>query len=206
MTEAEAITIVIEQFAGPSGFVARLQRGQGIDAAAVHLAKQALQTLKEAWAERSTVPKEALLPLFDLMTTIRSTIELQPERTEEISRLAQDLTIQVAEIFGRESGHLSEEEAMAIVRTHFVGDSSFLLALHQGEGLDQSSVNEVQLALETLQHAWADRSEVPKVVVGPMLDAPDAVLEGYRFYPPEVQQQQELLSAALRKQIKQCLS
>ena len=132
MTEAEAITIVIEQFAGPSGFVARLQRGQGIDAAAVHLAKQALQTLKEAWAERSTVPKEALLPLFDLMTTIRSTIELQPERTEEISRLAQDLTIQVAEILGGRVDTCLKKKRWPSCWNPFCGGFQFLIGLAPG--------------------------------------------------------------------------
>lgn len=205
MTETEAIAIVKKQFTGADGFVAQLRRGQGIDEAAVNLTKEALQTLKSAWADRQYVPKDAVLPLVDIMTAIRSSIDLQPELTNEILQIAMDMDIQVDEIFGRGNKQMSEEEAMAIVRSHLIGDSSFLLALHRFEGLDQSSASEVQLALEALQHAWADRQNVPKAIVGPMLGAPDAVLDGYSYYPLEMQQELDILSNNLRELIKRCL-
>lgn len=205
MTETEAITLVKEQFSGASGFVARLRRGEGIDEAGVARAREALLTLKEVWAPLSTVPKEAILPLVDVGASIRSSIALQPELRQELLRLAGNLTLEISDVFAPAEEPMSEEDAMFIVRSQLSGDFSFLLALHHHEEPEPILVELVKRALETLQRAWAKRANIPKAVVGPMLDAPDAALEGYASFPPEVQRELERLSQDLREAIKRCL-
>jgi hypothetical protein len=209
MTEAEAITIVKDQFAGASGFLARLRRGEGfddvgIDDAGVDQAREALRTLKEVWAPRSTVPKDAVLPLFDVGATIRSSIALQPEWGEVLRELSWKLTEEIADIFAAVEEPLSEETAIFIVETQLSGAFSFLLLLHDRGELNRGLVNLVKRALETLQRAWATRTSIPKEVVGPMLGAPEAVLAEYEYYPPEVQGELESLSQDLREAIKRC--
>jgi hypothetical protein len=204
MTETEAITIVKEQFTGASGFVARLLQGEGIDEVGVTLTREALLTLKEAWAPLSTVPKDAVFPLFDVGATIRSSIVLQPELSKELLRLAGKLTLEISDIFAKAEEPMSEETAIFIVETQLGGVYSFLMDLHKHEEFNQGLVKLVKRALETLQQAWATRASIPKEVVGPMLEAPTAVLDEYAFYPPDVQRELESLSQDLREAIKRC--
>ena len=211
MTEAEAITIVKEQFTGASGFMARLRRGEGfddvgIDDAGVDQAREALLTLKEVWAPRSTVPKDAVLPLFDVGATIRSSIALQPEWSEELLHLSWKLTGEIADVFAASEEPMSEETAMFVVETQLSGAFSFLLLLHDHEELNRVLVKSVKRALQTLQRAWATRTSIPKEVVGPMLEAPEAVLAEYAYYPPDVQEELDSLSQDLRDAIKRCFS
>jgi hypothetical protein len=63
---AETLALLREQFSGTTGFLARLQRGDGIDHDGVRQVWQALDTLRTAWAEQECIPVEALLVLMQV--------------------------------------------------------------------------------------------------------------------------------------------
>ena len=120
--------------------------------------------------------------------------------------MADDLSIRLDRLFNDQSGHMSEAEAMAVVKAELSGRHSMILTLHQRGGLIKSVVKEVQDALEVLQGAWATRTEVPRSIVGPMLDARNAILENAGGYPAEVQEELELIADDLRDRVRRCLS
>ncbi len=204
MTEAQAIAIVKNQFAGAEGFLAQLQRGVGIDHHGVALVTEALQVLKQVWAARTSVPKEAVLPLVDVSSAIWACSDLQPETSEEIERLALEMEELVEGLFLREGDELSEEEAMTTVRAHFSLESSFILALRIGEDLDRADVRRVEQALDTLHNAWATLNLVPKAVVGPMVLGPGMVLNTAGLHP-DLEPELEAIASDLRERVKRCL-
>jgi hypothetical protein len=71
MTEKEAITILVYQCTAPTGFLQRLQQGQGLDRQGVQQLWQALDALQQAWAEQTCVPREAVLALTYLDEALR---------------------------------------------------------------------------------------------------------------------------------------
>lgn len=210
MTEVEAIAIVKEQFAGTSGFIARLQRGEGIDELGVNQAKEALLTLKDVWTNRNTIPKDAAFPLVDVMGTILSSMEKQPEVEHQIYDLAFDMAQLVDSVFLQEGEFMSEERALALVQFHFTEGESLGLTLHRGDSVDGEIVQglivqELQVALDTLHQAWKTRREVPKDVVRAMLPAPSVIGYNTRM-PAELRPLLDTLSQDVKKRIQQCLS
>lgn len=210
MTETEAIAIVKEQFAGTSGFLSRLQRGEGIDEMGVNQAKEALLTLKSAWADRSTIPKDAAFPLVDVMGTILSSMEKQPEVENQIYDLAFELDQLVDSVFLQEGASMSEERALALVQFHFTGGESLGLTFHRGNSVDRetvqdSTVQELLVALDTLHQAWKTRREVPKEVVRAMLPGPSVIGYNTRM-PAELRPLLDALSQDVRERIQRCLS
>lgn len=210
MTETEAIAIVKEQFVGTSGFLAQLQRGEGIDETGVNQAREALLTLKRAWANRNTIPKDAAFPLVDVMGTILSCMEKQPEAENQIYNLAFEMDQLVDSVFLQEGASMSEERALALVQFHFTEGESLGLMLHRGNSVDRkivegSIVQELQLALDTLHQAWKPRQEVPKEVVRAMLPAPSFIGYNTRM-PAELRPLLDALSQDVRERIQLCLS
>jgi hypothetical protein len=210
MTEIEAIAVVKEQFAGTSGFLARLQRGEGIDEMGVTQAKEALLTLKGAWADRSTIPKDAAFPLVDVLGTILSCMEKQPEGKNQIYYLAIEMDQLVDNVLLQEGESMSEERALAVVQFHFTEGESLGLMLHRGASVNQeivqgTIVQELQMALDTLHQAWKTRQEVPKEVVRAMLPAPSFIGYNTRM-PAELRPLLDTLSQDVKERIQRCLS
>lgn len=204
MTEAEAVEIIRYQLLGAQGFVARLGRGEGVDRAAIEVVREALDSLRDAWANRGYVAKTAVLPLADVWASIHTSAKLYPDLQSEIDVLADDLSSRVRHVFLSQSGSATEEEAMATVWAHFSGAYSFLVALHERSGLDREAVEEVQRALATLERAWADRVDVPKTVVGTLLDARSAVLQNAGWYP-ELRRELDAIADDLAERVRRCL-
>ena len=210
MTETEAIATVKAQFAGTSGFLARLQRGEGIDEMGVNQAKEALLTLKGAWADRSTIPKDAVFPLVDVLGTIVSCMEKHPEGKNKIYSLAIEMDQLVDSVLLQEGESMSEERALALVQFHFTGGESLGLTFHRGNSVDReavqdSTVQELLVALDTLHQAWKTRREVLKEVVRAMLPGPSVIGYNTRM-PADVRPLLNALSQDIRERIRRCLS
>ncbi len=205
MTEREAVTILQEQFAGDAGFVAQLRRGHGLDQAGIAQARAAIDVLKREWAHRSHVPKSAVLPLVDIYTSIASSAHLYPETEDAIEDLAEEMRSRVEGIFLWWPGTMPEAVAEAIVVAQLSGMTSFVLDLHRRQGLRRDGLEELISALDTLRQAWEDRSDVPRTVVGKMLDARHAVWSNAGWYP-ELQAELAAIAGDLKKRVIQCLS
>ena len=210
MTETEAIAMVKAQFTGTNGFLARLQRGEGIDALGVQQAKEALLTLKAAWADRSTIPKEAALPLVDVRGTILASMGKQPQEEDQVYNLAFELDRLVDSVLLQEGEAMSEERALAVVQFHFTGGESLGLQLHRGDSVRWETVQGVEMqellvALDTLHQAWKTRREVPKEVVRAMLPAPWVIGYNTRM-AAELRPLLDALSQEIRGRIQRCLS
>jgi hypothetical protein len=59
MTEDEAISILEEELASPSGWLARARHGETKDGAAPARIYEALAALSQAWADTILVPKRS---------------------------------------------------------------------------------------------------------------------------------------------------
>lgn len=204
MTEIEAIGILVAQFNSSEGFLAKLQSGQWIDFAAIEAVREALSTLREAWARESEVPKSALLPLVDAHSAIQDSAHLYPGREAEISRLAGDISQQIEKIFPLRLPEMSEVEASALVYGHFRGSSSLALTLYMHEPLEHEWIEQVLQALEVLAKAWEHREYVPKAIAGSMLQGGELV-RGYEQFYPDLQLRWGDLADMITSKVKHCL-
>lgn len=205
MTEAEAVAIVREQLVTERGFIARLQRGEGIDHEAVRQVYGALEALAGYWADRACVPKDAVLPMVDVFTPIFACIPLYPDRKIEIQRLAIELVDRVESVFWGPNPSMTEEEAMALVYGHLNGLPSLAFDLHHRERPKDDTLEQLHAALQTLERAWAGRACVPKTIVGPMLDVRE-LIAGHAGWWPEVQPRLVAIADDLKESVKRCLS
>lgn len=204
MTEAEVLEYIRDQFHGADGFVARLARGEGLDEEAVGSVRHALDSLRIDWAHRTLVHKADVRPFVDVWMSIHASARLYPGRESSIEILADELSSNVRRVFLNQSGPRSEEEAMATIWAHFGGVYSFLLAMHERSGLDREAIEEVTVALDTLEHAWSERADIPKSIVGPMLDVRSSIMQNAGWYPND---QAEIFSLAgdLADRVRRCL-
>lgn len=182
MTEAEAIAILGEQFPGQDGFLAKLERGEGLDREALARVRLALSSLKEAWADNTDVPKAALLPMVDIGSRIRSCIKHNPQLEDELVDLSMDLEHEVEHaVFGTFSH--TEEWATSVAFGCLSGMESLALTLHHRQAVSGGSVDELQTALEVLAKAWKTRESVPRWLAGLMLSAGDLFRDHAGNYP-----------------------
>ncbi len=66
MTEDEAISILDEELASPSGWLSRARRGETKDGAPPAQIHEALAALSDAWADTIFVLKRAVLPMMQV--------------------------------------------------------------------------------------------------------------------------------------------
>jgi len=78
---------------------------------------------------------------------------------------------------------MTEQQAINCVRDQFTGEKGFVAKLQGGLGLDRDGVAAVQVALDVLEACWADRAQVPKAAVLPMVDISTPMRENARRYP-----------------------
>lgn len=88
MTEQEAITMLFQQCAPPTGFLVRLRQGQGLDQQGVQQLWRAFDALQQVWSERTCVPREAVLALayFDEVL-LQVMFEQYPQHEDELEEL-----------------------------------------------------------------------------------------------------------------------
>lgn len=208
MTEAEAIAILTKQFLSDAGFVARLQRGEGLDDQAVGLVRTALQVLAEMWSGRQIVPKKGVLPLVDVFTPIYQSAARNPDQADEIERLAWDLLTEVERPLAPKE--MTEEDAIGIVYGHLTGMYSVSLVLHHHDtlralGADDSWFEELQQAIDTLAYHWANRAEVPRSPIRLMLDI-RSLFQGHApAYSPSEATKLQLWGDDLVERVRRCL-
>lgn len=182
MTEAEAIQTLGEQFQGRQGFLAKLERGAGLDREALARARQALSALQEAWSERNDVPKAPLLPLVDIGSRIRRCIRLNPQIEDDLLQLSTDLEQEIEHVIFGSLIH-TEEWAMEVVFGSLGGIDSLALTLHHRQPVNGGFVEDLQIALEVLAKAWRNRESVPRQLAGLMLGAGDLFRDHAGNYP-----------------------
>jgi hypothetical protein len=205
LTEQEAISTLQLHFVSAEGFVARLQRGEGIDHEGVEQVRAALDALAALWADRAEVPRHATVVLVDVETPIIECASQYPELTNELWQLASDLVTRIERIFYTYPG-MTEEEAVAIVYGHLRGISGIALTFHHREPIyDLEWATDLLTALDTLAVAWSAREEAPKAVIGPMLDA-RAVIRGHADNYPQWQSQLEQIGDEVAERVRRCLS
>ena len=208
MTEAEAIAILTEQFLSSAGFVARLQRGEGLDEHAVGLVRTALCAVSEIWSGRQLVPKNGVLSLVDVFTPIYQSAALNPDQAHEIERLAWDLLLEVEQPLAPEE--MTEEDAIGVVYGHLAGIYGVSFVFHHHEpltvlGADDAWFHELQQALDTLARHWANRAEVPKIPVRWMLDI-RSLFQGHApAYPPVEATKLRVWGDDLVERVRRCL-
>jgi hypothetical protein len=205
MTETEAIATLHTQLLSERGFLPRLQRGEGLDRVGVAALYAALEALAACWAERTEVPKAALLPLVDLSGSLLACSRTQPDLAEILERLAFDLMERVETVVFGGSSRLSYEQAAAIVYTHLGGLPSVALALRHRERLYAGWTDELRQALDVLAVAWSERSAVPRVVAGSMLEGCEFIRGHAGNYPPTQQSELEAIADELAVRIRRCL-
>ncbi|HEU5439468.1 MAG TPA: hypothetical protein VFU88_09270 [Ktedonobacterales bacterium] len=171
MTEAEAIAILNEQYDSESGFLAKLERGEGLDQEAVSRVRAAFAILQEAWADRTDVPKTALYPLIDSGGRIRAAAAVNQAQHDELVRLSMELAGEVEQLV-TVAPRPTEEWAIAEVVGHLSGLPSLALTLHHREHVNRGFVEDLQRALDVLAEAWRGRKAIPRLVAGLMLEAP----------------------------------
>ncbi len=205
MTEAEAVELLKEQFIGEQGFVTHLLQNGHPDYNVLGMVREALDTLHDAWKDRTLIPKEGALSMVDVLSPLYNAAAENPALASEIEDIADDLSMRIDRIFYHRVGPMSEEEALAVVKAQLSGMHSMILTLHQRGGLIKGAVNELQEALDVLQHSWLRRTEVPKSIAGSMLNVRHAIMSNAGWYPD---QQAELKEIAddLCDRIKQCFS
>lgn len=206
MTEEEAIALLKQQFASEEGFIARLAQTGTIDNNGLEKTYDALDTLSTAWKGRVDMPKDVALSLVDVVTPIYSAAERYPSLENEILNLAVDINMRLDRLFYDRSDSMSELEAMAIVKAQLNGIPSVVLTLHQRAGLNKSVLEELYAALDALQVAWSQREDVPRTIVGPMVDARNAIVNNSGWYPPELQTELKEIGNDLCERVKRCLS
>jgi hypothetical protein len=96
MKEKEALALLWQEIASPEGFLARLQRGDGIDHAGVERVQQALASLGQAWFERECLPIAGVLALMALDDTIFACRDQYPEEPDQ--RAIEDLGMAMYEV------------------------------------------------------------------------------------------------------------
>lgn len=205
MTETEAIATLHTQLLSERGFLAQLQRGEGLDRAGVDTVYAALDALSAWWAGRTEVPKAALLPLVDLSGALLMCSRSQPELAETLERLADDLVEQVETLVFGDAPRLSYEQAAAIVYTHFSGLPSVALALHHREQLWDGWADDLREALDVLAVAWNERSVVPRVVAGSMLEGCGLIRGHAGNYSLIQQSELEVIADELAVHVRRCL-
>jgi hypothetical protein len=206
MTEAEAIALVKVQFGSETGFIARLSHEGYLDRSALDKVLNALDTLSAAWRDRDVIPKDVALSLVDTISPLHAAAESNPSLEDEIEDIADDLNTRLDRLFYDRSNSMSEAEAMAIVKAQLSGMQSMVITLHQRGGLIRTALKEVQEALDVLQRSWSARTNVPRSIVGPMLDVRNAILSNSGWYPPEFRAELEVIADDLRDRVKRCLS
>jgi hypothetical protein len=205
MTEQEAIETIREQLVGEHGLIARLQRGDGIDREAVHLMYDALAQLERNWADRLMVPKYAVFPMVDIFSAIRGCTELYPGQEVELDDLAMEMVEHIERVFyNRDRDNMSEEEAMALVYGHLIGLPTLALALHHREKPHYETLEELRAAIHTLAKAWAPRDQVPKFVIGYMLEVRDLIAGHAPLWPAD-QQRLDTIAVELKELVQRCL-
>lgn len=112
MAEQEAISTLFEQFTMPTGFLWRLQHGEGLDRHGLHQVWQALDTCRQAWADRICVPREAVLALTFIDEALPPTFDLYPDLKDELIDLYFELSEKIADTLASAfpSEEYSEEE------------------------------------------------------------------------------------------------
>lgn len=204
MTEAEAVSVLLEAFTSPSGFVARLQSGSGLDLVAVQRTQEALRILQVVWADRDQVSKEVASSLVDIFTPIYESAPLYPDQRSLIEQLAHSLVDDVERVFYTTGSQMTEEQAIGLVYGHLTGLPSLALRLHHRERLDDEWASELQDAIDTLAKAWSSRKLVPKVVVAPMLHVRELIRSHATWYPDQ-QSKLEAIADDLALHVKHCL-
>ena len=99
MTEQEAIRTLFEQFTMPTGFLWRLQHGEGLDRHGLDQMWQALDVCRQAWAEQTCVPREAVLALTFIDEALPATFDLYPDLKSDLIDLYFQLIEQVTDTF-----------------------------------------------------------------------------------------------------------
>lgn len=122
MTEQEAIAILFQQSSTPTGFLLRLQQGQGLDQQGVDQLWQVFDVLQQAWAERTCVPREALLALTYLDEALPAVFEQYPDEQDELIDLHFALIERITDLLI--AGHMPEESDQEVDETNKILDES----------------------------------------------------------------------------------
>ncbi|HUY79059.1 MAG TPA: hypothetical protein VMV29_19965 [Ktedonobacterales bacterium] len=205
MIEEEAIRTLHEQVTQKQGFVAKLRAGDGIDRVGLTRAEVAVDTLTALWEDQLTVPKRAAYPLVDVFTPISTSSSSYPGQEAEIVRIAFDFEMRIEGMFMTGQLTASEEWAAGMILAHLTGVPSLALILHHHEPLTNFEwIQDLQTAFDTLAKAWADRTSVPKILVGPMLSIKGLIVSHAQLYPQE-QARLETIADDLTERVKRCL-
>jgi hypothetical protein len=189
MVENEAVAVLQFQLTGGSGLVAKLQRGEGIDAEGVRRVYEALDSLEGIWRDSQCIPKSVVQPLVDVFTPIYESVAQNARVGTEVRRLASDLDDRITRLLWRPAPHsMSEEEAMALIYGHLSGLPSVALALHHRGPLTSGWTDDLSEAIDTLAAAWRDRECVPKAIVLPMLSARSLIRLHAPAYPSQTKE------------------
>ncbi len=158
MTEAEAISTLFEQFTTPAGFLQRLQHGEGLNRRGVEQVWQALDTLQQARAARTCIPREAVLALTFSDEALLAQypdpsdelVDFYMKWDEKITGVLLSGLLPDECIIGKEEESaysflwfweewteqtilrdqsLTEKEALAVLRQHLTGDDGLVVAL-----------------------------------------------------------------------------
>ncbi len=208
MTEPEALATLEEQLTGEAGFLARLRGGEGLDYGAVDAVRSALDTLATLWADRTHVPRHALRALVDVSTPILGCREQYPSLAHELVDLAMDLVQRIEDVIYRRPVRMTEEQAAAVIYGELSGKGEGIaLRLHHRDTMrDLEWADDLLGALDLLAVAWSTRDEVPKAIVGPMLDARDLIRGHAGNYPQPLQGQLERIGDAVGEAVRRCLA
>ena len=98
MTEDEAISVLEEELASPSGWLACAHRGETKDGAPLVHIYEALTVLEDSWADTIFVPKRAVLPMMQVDSALCEMNDPQFEVPDGLPSSLGELLVRVEEV------------------------------------------------------------------------------------------------------------
>src|SRR5215472_16130560 len=87
---------------------------------------------------------------------------------------------------------MNENEAIETLSEQFTSETGFVAQLSNGDGLDLAGIELAIAALETLRGKWADREDIPKVGVLPMVDVYTRMYESAHLHRDQEEKIEDL--------------
>lgn len=202
-TLEEAWVCIKINFSESKGIIAQIEKGMEIDEINIQMIEVALQRISLAWEDMKLVPKKEVQLLWNVLPRLEKCLLLYPYRKVEIGNLIARLSERLDALFS--SSKMSEEHAIALVCQHLVGVPSFMIELRLGE-INETSLEELLLALDTLAQEWKGKENISKLAVGGIISTQNFFSSVSGLYSTSEKQHLQAIELRLCERISRCLT
>lgn len=205
MTEAEARHQLHADVATDTGLIALLERTGEIPPDRVAAFYESLDVLALGWRNRQAVPKPDLLLLVDLPHRIYEAAQHAARHGEQIENLSVEMGMRIATLLGYHPDPRTVDGAEQLLEEGFSSKAGLPFLLHMRLPYASSDVEEMYIALDTLEEAWQTRGDIPIRLACVMFDVREAVNSVAGLYP-ERQEEIEAIGDKLSAKVRRLLS